>query len=264
METKERTNRLYQILFPNQALIASQLDPEEFARHYLVGSTRHYSGKLAFAEIDNKFRHPYFKIDEAFAEMIPHPDGSPKRTKFICSYRVMEHMDFDFIRKLYLTTSEAAVLELSPGVYDKTHQPGFLRTYAEIAPLSMLVISPMNMPDFGAFITEPGNPKGAPKLFYAQIELNTEEFLATFEQNPFAQAPFSFLHPSKLRDAILGMKTETTKSTKGLSLFCPLDQISFKKIRHGFMFASQNSHKFFPMPSPHEIEAKNFKFWQGM
>jgi hypothetical protein len=256
--------RLYQILYPNQALIASHLGPQDFARHYLVGSVRHYTGKLVFAEIDAGFRHPYFKIDEAFAEMTPHPDGTPKRTKFISSYRVLEHMDFDFILKLYLTTSEATVLELTPGVYDKTHQPGFLRTYAEIAPLSMLVLSPLSMPDFGAAITAPGSTKGAPKLFYTQIDLNVEEFLATFESNPFAQAPFSFLHPSKLRDALHEMQEKPEKTSKGLSLFCPLDQISFKKIRHGFMFASPHRYKFFPMPEAHEIEEKNFKFWQGM
>ena len=37
-----------------------------------------------------------------------------------------------------------------------------------------------------------------------------------------------------------------------------------KRIRHGFMFSSQEGYKFFPMPSAHEIEEKNFKFWQGM
>ena len=60
------------------------------------------------------------------------------------------------------------------------------------------------------------------------------------------------------------MKAATGKKSKGLSLFCPLDQISFKRIRHGFMFTSQDGYKFFPMPSAHEIEEKNFKFWQGM
>jgi hypothetical protein len=257
-------NRLYQILYPNQALIASQLGPQDFARHYLVGSVRHYSGKLVFAEIDPGFRHPYFAIDEAFAEMKPHADGTPKRTKFICSYRVLEHMDFDAIHKLYLANSEAQVLELSPGTYNKKHELGYLRTYAEIAPLSMLVLSPLAMPDFGAFITAPGNAKGSPKLFYTQIELNISEFLQTFEENPFAQAPFPFLHPSKLRDAILEMQAKSDKKTKGLSLFCPLDQISFKKIRHGFMFSDGARSKFFAMPSLHDIESNNFKFWQGM
>ena len=258
------TNRLYQILYPNQGLVASQLTPEEFAKHYLIGSIRHYSGKLVFAEIDPAFRHPYFNIEESLQNMAPHTDGSPKRTKFICSYRVMEHMDFNAIRKLYLATSEAQVLELSPGPYEKVHQAGFLRTYAEVAPLSMLVMSPLNFPDFGRFITEPANPKGSPKLFYTQIDLNVEEFLSAFENNPFTQAPFPFLHPSKLRDAIQTMRVAPEKKTKGLSLFCPLDQISFKRIRHGFMFASQEGFKFFPMPSLHEIEEKNFKFWQGM
>ncbi len=257
-------NRLYQILYPNQALVASQLSPGDFARHYLIGSIRHYSGKLVFAEIDIGFRHPYFNIEVILKHMVPHADGTPKRTKFICSYRVMEHMDFDAIKNLYLTTSEAHVLELSPGPYDKVHQSGFLRTYAEIAPLLMLVLSPLSMPDFGRYITEPGNAKGCPKLFYTQIDLNVEEFLAAFESNPFTQAPFVFLHPSKLRDAILGMRIVPEKKSKGLSLFCPLDQVSFKRIRHGFMFTSQDKFKFFPMPSLHDIEEKNFKFWQGM
>lgn len=257
-------NRLYQILYPNQALIASHLEPQDFARHYLVGSVRHYSGKLVFAEIDPGFRHPYFKIDEAFAGMKPHDDGSPKRTKFISSYRVLEHMDFAAIRRLFLANAEAQVLELVPGEYNKKHEAGYLRTYAEIAPLSMLVLSPLAMPEFGAFITAPGNAKGSPKLFYTQIELNIQEFLDTFEANPFSQAPFPFLHPSKLRDAILEMQAKPGKQTKGLSLFCPLDQISFRKIRHGFMFSDGAHSKFFEMPSLHDIEVNNFKFWQGM
>jgi len=145
-------NRLYQILYPNQALVASQLAPEAFARHYLIGSIRHYSGKLVFADIDIKFRHPYFDIDGGLDRLIPHEDGTPKHTKFICSYRVMEHMDFDCIKSLYLSTSEAHVLELKPKEYDKKHQTGFLRTFAEIAPLSMLVMSPYDMAEFGPML----------------------------------------------------------------------------------------------------------------
>lgn len=256
--------RLYQILYPNQALVASQLAPEAFAKHFLIGSIRHYSGKLVFADIDPAFRHPYFDIESGLKELIPHADGSPKHTRFICSYRVMEHMDFDFIRRLYLSTSEANVLELKPATYDKVHQSGFLRTFAQIAPLSMLVMTPYDMLEFGRYITTPGNPKGCPSLFYTQIDLKVDEFLVNFEQNPFTQAPFSFLHPSKLRDAIVQLKQRPEKIMKGLSLFCPLDQISFKRIRHGFMFASQQKSRFFPMPSLHEIESRNFKFWQGM
>jgi len=255
---------LYQILYPHQALVASQLNPEAFARHYLIGSIRHYTGKLVFAKIDINFRDPYFDIEEGLRQLVPHRDGSPKRTKFISSYRVLEHMNFDCIESLFLSTAEAHVLELKAQEYDKVHQPGFLRTFAEIAPLSMLVMSPMDMREFGRYITQPNNAKGCPKLFYTQIELNVDEFLTSFENNPFMPAPFPFLHPSKLRDAILQMKSDTTKQTKGLALSCPLDQISFKSIRHGFMFASQDKYKFFPMPSLHELETSHFRFWKDL
>ncbi|MFO7306213.1 MAG: hypothetical protein C0P74_011910 [Gammaproteobacteria bacterium] len=253
---------LYLILYPNPALVASQLTPEAFARHYLIGSIRHYSGKLIFAQVDPAFRHPYFDIDTAMKALVPHPDGTPKRTKFISTYRVLEHMDLDAIKRLYLSTAEAHVLELEPQAYDKVHQEGYLRTFAEIAPLSMLIMSPMDMREFGRYITQPGNPKGCPKLFYTQIELDVDEFLETFEKNPFMPAPFPFLHPSKLRDAILEMKQRPDKKTKGLSLSCPLDQISFKAIRHGFMFAAQDQAKFFPMPSLHDLETKHYQFWR--
>jgi hypothetical protein len=176
----------------------------------------------------------------------------------------MEHMDFDSIKALYLSTAEAHILELKPQSYDKVHKTGFLRTFAEIVPLSMLVMSPMDMREFGEYITQPGNAKGCPKLFYTQIELDVETFLNNFESNPFMHAPFPFLHPSKLRDAIHSMRGDKSKKTKGLALSCPLDQISFKMIRHGFMFASQEKTKFFPMPSLQEMEAQHFEFWRHL
>ena len=85
----EYANRLYVILHPTSALIGSQLTPAELARHYTVGPTRHYRGKVIFAELDVGFRNPYFAIDAALREMVPHPDGRPKATKFISCYRVL-------------------------------------------------------------------------------------------------------------------------------------------------------------------------------
>jgi len=60
---EEFRKHLYVILFPNEALVASELGPEAFGRHYAVGSPRHFSGKVIFAEVDVNFRHPYFNID---------------------------------------------------------------------------------------------------------------------------------------------------------------------------------------------------------
>ena len=257
-------NHLYHILYPNPSLVASQYNPEQFSRHYTSGSTRYYTGKLVFAEIDCNFRNPYFNIDDAIEQLVPHEDGRPKATKFISSYRVLEHIDFQSIQKLYLTTPDGSVLELQEHAYETIHQPGFLRIFAEIAPLRMLVLTTYNFIDFGHNITAPDNTKGAPKFFYTQLDINTEEFLANFEANPFMQSPIPTIHPAKLRDAIHELSIYRTKHTKGLSLDCPLEQIPYKMIRHGFMFSSQKESKFFPMPSLEEIEKNNFKFWRSM
>ena len=85
MATKTYETHLYQIVYPNQGLVASHLSAVDFARHYLIGSVRHYNGKLVFAEIDPKFRHPFFDIDGAWTTfrqrrlkvLVAHVDDEP-------------------------------------------------------------------------------------------------------------------------------------------------------------------------------------------
>lgn len=261
---KNYDSHLYQILSPNPALVASQLSPDLFAKHYTSGSTRFYAGKVVFAEIDLQFRHPFFNIDEGLAALIPHEDGSPKATRFISSYRVLEHIDFDAILKLYLATPQGFTIGLESAPYEKTHQKGYLRIFAEITPLRMLVLSNSNFVEFGQQITSPNYAKGAPKLFYTQIELDIDEFLRDFEQRPTMHPPIPGLHPAILRDAILGMRFFPEKPRKGLSLASMFDNITYRSVRHGFMFASQQGTKFFPMPSEQEIKAVNSRFYRNM
>ena len=71
----------------------TMLPPEEFGKHYTVGSSRFFHGQVVFAEIDIGFRNDYFPIDRTLTEVKPKPDGTPKRTKFIKTYRVLEHLD---------------------------------------------------------------------------------------------------------------------------------------------------------------------------
>lgn len=260
----EYENHLYMIMYPNPSLIGSQYSPEQFAAHYMSGSTRHYEGKVIFAEIDVDYRHPFLGIEEGLKGLVPHKDGKPKATKFMCTYRVLEHIDFGAIRRLYLTTPSAAVLELDSAPYDKSHEPDLLRIFAEIVPTRMLVLTRLNFPEFGTHITKPNNPKGVPKIFYTQIDLDIKKFMREFVENPFLSTPIPSVHPSKLRDAVIEMQNKPEKTTKGLSLDSNLNRKSYKYIRHGFMFASREDTKFFPMPSLEEIETRDFSFWRDM
>lgn len=259
----ENTKRLYLILHPIAALIGSQLTPEQLAKHYTVGPTRHYRGKVVFAEVDPAFRHSYFAIDAAMGALVPHEDGRPKATKYISSYRVLEHIDFSALRSLYLTSEEGYSLELVPGPAPEVNG----RTeniYAEITPLRMLVLSRMDLRAFAAFITDPTNSVGAPRFLYTQLDLNTDEFLTEYEQNPFMQPPIPNLHPAILRDAIHELRGASYKSNKGLLLGTNLDNFSYRLIRNGFVFAAQKEWKFYPMPTAAEIEKRNLKFWRSL
>ena len=260
----EYKNRLYLILHPDSALVASQLKPEQFAKHYVAGSSRHYEGKVIFASIDINFTNPYFDIDRGIAGLVPHQDGRPKATKFISTYRVLEHIDFKTIEKLYLTTPDAVTLELSASKHKIPHPEGKLRIFAEIDPLNMLLLTDYNFIEFGRFITDPHNPKGAPKIFYTQIDIDIDDFLNDIRLHPFVGMPIETLHPSKLRDAIYEIKDNPGKRTKGLSLYSSLNSIPYRCLRYGFMFSEQKSSRFFRLPKPEEIEKANYRFWRSM
>jgi hypothetical protein len=256
---------LYAILYPGSALVASQLTPEQFSKHYISGSNRYYDGKMVFAEIDRSFRNPYFRIDETLKEVVPHEDGRPKSTKFICSYRVLEHLDLDLILKLYLTTAEGYCLALESTEYvEAAEDQNSLRVYAEIVPLRMLALARHSFKAFGEYITNPLNAKGAPTLFYTQLELEVDDFLSEFDSNPMMISPIPGVHPSKLRDAILELRHVTTKPLKGISLHSSLEKLSYRMIQNGFMFATGDRNLFFRMPVAKEIENSNYKFWRHM
>lgn len=255
--------RLYMVLHPNATLIASQLEPEMFARHYTTGSSRHYSGKLIFAEVDAGYRNDYFDMEKFLQDVQPHEDGRPKATKFIASYRVLEHVELSAIGRLFLSTEEGHCIGLERGEYDLSHSEA-IRIYAEIEPMHMLVMSKLPPPEFGARITDTGHSKAAPKQFYTQLNIDIPDFLKEFEQNPFKPSPVAGLHPSTIRDAFLELAASPTKNSKGLALDSNLDHISYRQLKHGFMFAAKGESIFYPLPDQREIEAKNLKFWRTM
>jgi len=255
--------RLYQILYPNNSLVASQLNPEQFGKHFLVGTARHYEGKVIFTEVDADFRHDFFNIEEGFAGLIPHEDGRPKATKFISSYRVLEHIDLDAVKNLYLVTSNGVTLELRQGVHDKPHQPGLIRTYAQICPTTVLSMTKLNAEEYAGYITNPRHSKWVPKLFFTQVELPIEQFLKEFEEHPFMSPPFPFVHPAKLRDSILELES-TGKEAKGISLNSEMEKIPYTKIRHGFWLACDKKNLFFPMPDEETIRKDNYPFYKAM
>ena len=66
----EYEKHLYMILFPINALVASQLDPDKFGEHYTTGSAKHFSGKVIFAEVDINYRHDDLNIEKYLEQTV--------------------------------------------------------------------------------------------------------------------------------------------------------------------------------------------------
>ena len=109
------TAHIYLSLMP-EALIASMLTPEEFGVYYAVGSHSKLHGQAIFLELDPEFRQEFFRINEGVKRCVPHDDGTSKKSVYISTYRVLEHVPMSAVQKLYLVTAygESLVLGDSP------------------------------------------------------------------------------------------------------------------------------------------------------
>lgn len=251
------------IVFPINALVASQLSASDFAHHYTIGSARHFQGKVIFAEIDINFRDPYFHVDKYLEATVPHPDGSPKRTKFISSYAVLEHVPLSVIQKLYLVTTNGMALALEPEEYNAVNEPGLIRIYQEVTPLSNLIASRFDQRSFGRYITVESVAKGAPRVCFTQIDLNIEEFLEESRRRDILTPPIPENNPYRLLDCLMELKSEPTKMVKTISLSSVLHSVSYRMLRHGFWFYDKEGNtKFFPIPSVHDLETKYYDWWK--
>ena len=103
---------LYMLCYRFEALVASHLEPEAFGRYMAVGTQKNARGNVLFFEIDPALKSDYFKLDDLEHRCVPHVDGSPKRSKYISVYRVLEHLDLSALGKLYLCTADGRVMSL--------------------------------------------------------------------------------------------------------------------------------------------------------
>jgi hypothetical protein len=261
----EFQKHLYLILHPNEALVASQLSPEEFGSHYSIGSPRHFTGKVIFAEVDINYRHEYLRIDEYLGYTVSAHPGKPKRTKFVKSYRVLEHIDIAALQKLYLVTTDGAVLGLEASEEPADHgRQGRVRVYQEICPLRLVVASSLTPKDFGAYITAGTWSKGAPKIFFTQWDIDAEAVVKTNDIRSFSMGPLPNVNPTNLPTALLELAEDHTKKTKTVSLNPSLDLMSYKNIQPGFWFADGKGAKFYRMPTMDELHDKHRFWWRHL
>ncbi len=255
---------LYAIMYPNPSLVASQLEPLEFGRQYSVGTKRFYQGKLLFIEVDPTFRNAYFPIDEYLEKTVAKPDGSPKRTKIISSYRVLEHLDLEALGALYAVTPSGQTLRIEKAEYVPIEsEAGTIRLIQELNPLQLLVATTSDHKTFGAHLTAENNPKGAPKLFFTELDLDVEGFLKGWDLNPFLPPPIPGIHPQKLSVALKFLKSSAEYKTATLGLASVFDDVLYRGLKNGFFLAHGEKMNYYPFPSEAELKRDHFAWYRS-
>lgn len=259
----QHSKHLYAIMYPNHALVASQLEPEQFGKQYAVGTKRYYTGKVLFIEVDPEYRNDYFPIEEMLEQTTEHPDGSPKQTKFVSSYRVLEHLSLDCLGKLYAVTVGGQCLGIEPQEYESKEDKGRVKIIQQLNPLQLLVATTYDHRAYGAEMTRADNPKGAPKLFFTQLALDVAAFQEEWRHNPFLPPPIPGVHPQKLNLAIEGLQSESEPANASIGLASVFDQVLYRKVDGGFFLAEGKNLKYYPMPTEADLQRQHYSWWKS-
>lgn len=252
---------LYAIMHPNFALVASQLGPEDFGRYYSVGSARYYSGKMLFIEVDATYRHEYFPIDEYLEQTVEHPDGSPKMTKFISSYRVLEHLDHSALGSLFCVTVNGEVLRVDQKNYQADARDTRVHIIQELNPIQLLVASSYDHRSLGEYLTTPGNPRGCPRLFFTEVDIDAAKFLEDWAQFPFRAAPIPGVHPQKLAQTLEALINDKEPRTKSIGIQSIFDRLTYARYK-GFFVSCGKELLHYPMPSQDVLQRDHYAWWK--
>ena len=250
------TIHLYLSLLP-EALIYSQLDPDEFGTYYAVGSLKKSRGPAMFLEIDPDFRHPYFHLESALERCKPHEDGSPKRSLYVSVYRVLEHMALDAMQQLFLVTADGRTLGLSSAPYEPSCE-NCLHLYQEIAPVTPLVVSRLDPVNFYDLIVK--NPTSlitVPAIAFTELqlgELANDPVMGVSENLPYGNS-------DHLRQCLTDVKTKYVSTKMVDRISSPV--VQYRTVKNGFFFGNQESLKYFPMPSPEELRTDHYRWFRS-
>ena len=249
---------LYVSLIP-EAMIASHLSPEQFGQYYATGHARRAKGKAIFFEIDPTFRHDYFDLDAAMAQLAPHPDGRAKNSVYVSNYRVIEHVPVSALGTLYLATDYGATLGLQRSVNEPPATSG-LHLYKELAPVNSLVASSLPPREFYESITvKPSKLLWFPALAFAELgigELSDDPVGGEVGDLPYE----NIFH---LREALAAV-LEPGKTTKMVERL-PTIEFPYRSVKAGSGFYYGNGHDlaFYAMPSVTQMRDRHQLWWRS-
>ncbi len=237
----------YLTVFPSEALIASQLNPQHFGSYMATGSRKGAAERLIFVEIDPGFGD-YFEWNYAAERTVPHANGDPKHSVYLSVYRALEHTPVDSMKSMYLTTKDGRTLPLQQEEYSNSSSRDF-RVYKEMCPVHPVIVSTLAPREFCTYLTDPQVKISVPKLVFADLKTPNLE-------NPDYSGNIGNMYSNKiahLMECIASVRNAKAKRNKTFDR-SHVESFTFQVIDSGIFIGCQDKIIFYRMPSIEEIK----------
>lgn len=247
--------KYYYLVITPESLIASHLSPLDFGNYLSVGTKKQIRGQNIFFELDpTKIKDlPEKHIEK---ELIPYPNGEPKRSVFFSIYRCLEKTPLAALKNLYLSTDDGKVLELVSSDFEQTESDD-IHLYQQFNPITTRVASKLSPDKFIQFLTDTSKPVSAPKILFAELLLNE---LALDPNAPLHNLPYS--NPDHLRECLIKLDETHGKRTKTVLRYMKGD-LNYRTINTGFYIGEKERFLFYPFPSRKELEGIYYTWWRS-
>lgn len=160
----------YLMVFPMEAMIASELSPEEFSTYMATGKTKSTAEPLVFIEVEGGFGN-YFDWEYAKKKCVNHTDGRPKNSLYLSVYRSLENTPIDAMGALHLVTKDGRSLSIEKGEYCNPDEWIGYALYKELCPVTPLAVSSLDPKKFADYLTDKSNKLVLPTILFADLKV---------------------------------------------------------------------------------------------
>ena len=239
----------YLSIFPIEALIASQLEPEQFGQYMAIGSKNGSYEMMIFFEVEGEFGD-YFDWQYAKERCVEHENGEPKHSVWMSVYRVLEHVPEKAMGDLYLTTKDGRSLTLGKKEYSGLDKKFYV--YQELCPLTPLVTSVYDPQKFAGYMTDPKNKVSVPQVVFADLKVidfnnpeSTGNIGGAYDRNL-----------EHLKDCVQDVLTNEEKPNKNVER--SIASFSYQIIDSGIYVGTGDKVVQYEMPGVEEIRQNHF------
>lgn len=238
----------YMTVFPMEALIASELEPEHFASYMALGDRKAAAEQLMFIEVDGGFGS-FFDWNYAEKKCVPHSDGRVKNSLYLGVYRVLENVPSKALKSLYLVTKDGRSLMLEKSEYKTPKDWKGYALYREYCPMSPLAVSTLDPKNYGEHMTDKTSKVHVPAIFFADLKLGDPDNI----ENSGNVGQIYDKNLEHLRSCVHTLQAGKGKMTKIVDR-SNFDSSFYQIVDNGMYFANHDGLVMYPMPSRDELK----------